>query len=237
MKEMGKEKNSIKNLLFFAKILSEELRNVYDIFYEAGYEVLNFSSHSTYGRTKLRMENNQYIVLEDLYDDMELEDLLIEIQTEEGNIKLEDYSDDYGTEETGNFKGILFTNVYLYELLYDFGMLGEKFYDEKKDNAVKNLLRMINVLASEFDFDLHFVDGRIYITGEKDNLENNSYICRNMMEIDFVNALKGGATIINAREAAGMSKEDFEYFNERLNRHQWRQTSTYKRLMKSLEME
>ena len=30
------------------------------------------------------------------------------------------------------------------------------------------------------------------------------------MEIDFVNALKGGATIINAREAAGMSKEDFE---------------------------
>ena len=167
----------MEKILFFARNLSQELRKVREVFFDIRFDILSFfgafgnyttyEEYLMYGGTKLRMKDNQYIILEELYEDMDLEDLRLMVHKEEKEeIKLEDYTQDYGTEEEGNLVGILFPTDYLYEVLYDFGMLGEKFYDEEKDNAVKSLLSTIYELASEFDLSLHFVGGRIYITRE-----------------------------------------------------------------------
>jgi hypothetical protein len=195
----------MESLLFFARNLSVELRKVYETFYfgHVNYKVLSFSSdyatydeYRTYGGTKLRMKDNQYVILEELYEDMDLDALQLEVHVEEhSKIKLEDYTDDYGTEEDGILVGILFPTDYLYELLYDFGMLGEKFYDEEKDNAVKALLSTVYEVANAFDFELHFVGGRILITRDNESLDDG-FVCKNMEEVEARNKLREGESEI-----------------------------------------
>lgn len=222
-------------MLFFAKILSEELRKVYEIFYYAGYKLLKFSSdyatytdYIMYGGTKLRLKNNQYIIIEELYEDMELQELLYEVQTEEErDVILEEYATDFADETIGELMGILFPNEFLYELLYDFGMLGDKFGDEEKDGAVKALLRTVYKIADAFNLDLHFGDGRIMITDEKKSSDDGNFICETMAEIEAVCKLRKGASLMDAREASGMSEEEFKDFMERLKQHGWKQTSDF----------
>ncbi len=223
----------MEKMLFFAKILSEELRKAYEVFYYAGYKLLSFSSeYPTYteyimhGGTKLRMKDKQYVVLESLDEDMDLQELLFEIYTgEECEANLEEYLADYEDKEIEKVVGILFPNDFLYEVLYDYGMLGDEFGDEEKDGAVKELLRKVYKIAGAFNLDLHFLDGRIVITGEKKPLDDGSFICETMAEVEAVCKLQKGASLMDAREASGMSEDEFRTFRERLKQHEWKQTS------------
>lgn len=207
----------MEKMLYFAKLLSEALRKEYEVFYDIGYKLLSFSEdYSKYGGTKLLLKGNQYIILEELYEDMETDELMWEVHEDEG--RLTDYATDYD-------EGLIFPNDFLYEVLYDFGMLGDEFGDKEKDSAVKRLLRTIYKIAGAFNLELAFQDGRIYIREDKKPLDDGSFICRTMSEIEVLCELREGAGLMEAREVSGMSEGEFKSFMERLKQHEWKQTS------------
>ncbi len=225
-------------MLYFGKILANKIRYAYDNFTDVGYKILNLPEEGMDNKTKLRMKNNKYVYLEDLYGFVDHEELmnLVYVDEKYGD---EDSLEDFNDDELENLVGILFVNDYLYEVLYDFGMLGDTFHDENKDKVVEDLLKTIFKVAGVFDYDLHFLNGRIYITFEKKPLDDGSFICRDMTEVEVLHQLRSGAGLIEAREVSGMSKEEFEAFWKRLEIHEWKQTSASddKEFMEKLQNE
>lgn len=216
----------MEKMLYFAKILANMIMRAYESFYDAGYKLLNTSgTYDMFSGTTLRLKGNKYVFLEDLYGFVEFDEILEMVYVDERYKEDENVLENYNDDELENLVGILFPNDALYEILYDFGMLGESFHDEKKDKEVKQLLKRIYKAAGVFDYDLHFQDGRIYITFEKKPLDDGSFACRDMMEVEVVYQLRKGVGLIEAREAAGMSEEEFKSFMERLREHEWKQTS------------
>lgn len=216
----------MEKMLYFAKILANKIRYAHDDFCDMGYKLLNTSGiYDMLSGTVLRMKGNKYVFLEDLYGFVEIDEIFEMVHADERYEDDENVLEDYNDNELENLVGILFPNNFLYEVLYDFGMLGDSFHDEKKDKSVKNLLKTIYKVAGVYDYDLHFQDGRIYITFDKRPLDDGSFICKDLMEVEVVYQLRKGAGLIEAREASKMSEEEFDNFMERLRQHEWKQTS------------
>lgn len=219
---------AMEKMLYFAKILANKIRYAHEDFCEVGYKLLNTSEfYDMFSGTVLRMQGNKYVFLEDLIGFVEREEMLASVHVDERYEEDENVLADYDGEDFENLVAILFPNEFLYELLYDFGMLGDSFHDEKKDKSVKNLLKTIYKVAGVFDYDLHFQDGRIYITFDKKPLDDGTFICKDLMEVEVVYQLRKGAGLIEAKEASKMSEEEFDNFMERLRQHEWKQTSAY----------
>ena len=217
----------MEKMLFFAKLLAQTVKEAFEFFYDAGYPLLSFSEdYSHHGGTKLYLKEGNYVLLEELDEGMDVIDLHYEVHEAEAGINsFIDYAKEYDKESPATLHGILFPNEFLYELLYDFGMLGESFHDEKKDKAVKELLATIHKIAGVFDYELHFLDGRIYITFEKKPLDDGSFICENMAEVEVVYRLANAEGHLVAKKESGMSDAEFKLFLSRLELHEWMQTS------------
>ena len=216
----------MEKMLYFAKVLANKIRYSHEDFCDVGYKLLNTSeSYDMFSGTVLRMQGNKYVFLEDLIGFVEKDEMLASVHVDERYEEDENVLADYDGEDFENLVAIFFPNEFLYELLYDFGMLGDSFHDEKKDKSVKNLLKTIYKVACVFDYDLHFQDGRIYITFDKKPLDDGTFICKDLMEVEVVYQLRKGAGLIEAREASKMSEEEFDKFMERLRQHEWKQTS------------
>ena len=219
----------MEKMLYFAKILANKIRYAHEDFCDAGYKLLNTSGfYDIFSGTVLRMRGNKYVFLEDLIGFVEQDEMLASVHVDERYEEDENVLADYNGEDFENLVAILFPNESLYELLYDFGMLGDSFRDEKKDKSVKNLLKTIYKVAGVFDYDLHFQDGRIYITFDKKSLDDGMFICKDLLEVEVVYQLRRGAGLTEVREASKMSDEEFDSFMERLKQHEWRQTSASK---------
>ena len=119
-------------MLYFAKILAETIRETNEKFADLGDSLLCLTSaYDMLWDTKLRLKGNKYLILDELTEDMDLE--LLRRYVEEDDRELADYVDD--DDDLDKLEGILLGNEFLYEVIYDYGMLGDKFGQEEKNEA------------------------------------------------------------------------------------------------------
>ena len=202
-------------MLYFAKILAETIRETNEKFADLGDSLLCLTSaYDMLWDTKLRLKGNKYLILDELTEDLDLE--LLRRYVEEDDRELADYVDD--DDDLDKLEGILLGNEFLYEVIYDYGMLGDKFGQEEKNEAVKEFLRTIYKLTNAFELDLWFMDGRIYLSSENDHSEDGAFICKTMAEVETVCQLKKGESLEDVRACSGMSEEEFKEFLERLEK-------------------
>lgn len=150
-------------MLQFAQMLVEEIRKANEVFLdteEIPFYLIHFYDMLT--GTKLLMEDGNYIMLEYISKDMDLEELHFAVEESEQYLK--DYVDE---DEVNDLVGILFCNEFLYEVLYDYGMLGDKFRarfrEKEKNETIHKLLKTVEKLAKSHNFTMGFESGRIYL--------------------------------------------------------------------------
>lgn len=212
----------MEKMVYFARILAVEIRKVNEVFLEnVPWHFSHF--YDMFRLTKLRLEGNQFINLEDLWEDSELEDMEWKWYLNEDEGNLSNYADD--DEDEKNLAGVLICDNFLYEVLYEYVILGQKFKEDKKNEAAKELLETIYKIAAAFQLELQFRGGRIYLWEKKQHLDDGSFICKTMAEVEAVCKFRKGASLMDAREFSGMSEDEWNAFSERLKRHEWKQTS------------
>ena len=212
----------MEKMLYFAKILAVEIRKANEIFLE-GIPVYHSVFREMLRGTKLRIEGNRYIELETLWEhsDVEEDEGIWYISEDENELS------DYVVEkdEIENLAGVLICNEFLYEVLYDFVMLGHEFKTKEMKESAQTLMKNLYKIAEAFRLNVSFCNGYIYFCYEKKPLEDGTFICKTMAEVSAVGKLREGASILDTRDSSGMSKEEFKQFMERLKQHEWNQVS------------
>jgi len=212
----------MEKLLYFAKILAVEIRKANEPFLR-GVSDFHYAFREMLRGTKLRIDGMKYIELDSLWEDSDIEEEDGYWYINEDECELSDYADD--EDDAKNLLGVLICNEFLYEVLHDFVMLGVNLKNEEMKEAAQTLMKNLYKIAAAFQLTVSFCNGRIYFRNDKKPLDDGCFICKTMSEVESVCKLKSGASILAAREASGMSKQEFDNFMERLRQHEWKQTS------------
>lgn len=213
----------MEKMLYFAKILAIEIRKANEPFLK-GVSDFHYSFREMIRGTKLRIDGTKYIELDSLWEDSDVEEEDGYWYISEDEHELSDYADD-----TKNLRGVLICNEFLYEVLYDFVMLGVDLKNKEMKESAQKLMKNLYKIAEAFQLNVFFCNGRIYFCSDKKLLDDGSFICKTMSEVEVMCKLKNGVSILEAKESSGMSKEEFNNFMERLQQHEWKQTSACER--------
>lgn len=211
----------MEKMLFFARILAVEIRKYNEPFFK-GVSDFHYAFREMLRGTKLRITGNKYIEMDSLGEDSDIEEEGIWYISEDDR-ELADYADD--EEDAKSLAGVLICSEFLYEVLYDFVMLGVDFKNEEMKEAAQALMKNLYKIADAFRLNVSFCNGRIYFRYNKQPMDDGSYVCKTMSEVEAVCKLKKGEGILAAMEASGMSDEEFESLMERLREHEWKLTS------------
>lgn len=214
----------MKKMVYLARILAVEIRKSNEVFLEnVPFHLSHF--YNMFSQTKLYLDGNKFINLQDLWEDSELDDMGWKLFLNESDDELLNFCDD--KKETEKLAGILVCDNFLYELLYEYAILGRRFETDKKNVTAKELFESINKIAVAFQLELQFMSGHIYFKEKIEPLDDGTFICDSISEVEVLCMLKNGASLMDARELSGMQKVDFELFIERLKQHEWNQTSAF----------
>ena len=197
---------TMEKMLYFAKILAIEIRKANEPFLK-GVSDFHYAFREMLRGTKLRIEGKKYIELDSLWEDSDVEEEDGYWYISEDEHELSDYTDD-----TKNLRGVLICNEFLYEVLYDFIMLGVDLKNEEMKESAQKLMKNLYKIAEAFQLNVFFCNGRIYFRSDKEPLDDGSFICKTMSEVEAIWKLKNGASILDVKESSGMSKEEFNNF-------------------------
>ena len=197
----------MEKMLYFARILAIEIRKANEPFLK-GVSDFHYAFREMLRGTKLRIAGMKYIDLEYLWEDSDIEEDEGIWYISEDERELSDYADD--KEDAKSLVGVLICSEFLYEVLYDFVMLGVEFKNEEMKEAAQTLMKNLYKIADAFQLNVSFCNGHIYFRYYKRPLYDGSFICKTMSEVEAVCKLKKGEGILAAIEASGMSEEEFE---------------------------
>lgn len=215
----------MEKMLYFAKILAVEIRKANEPFLK-GVSDFHYTFREMLRGTKLRIHGKKYIELDSLWEESDVEEEDGYWYISEDERELSDYAAD--EDDAENLVGVLICSEFLYEILYDFVMLGVEFKNEEMEESARTLMNNLHKIATAFQINVSFGNGRIYFRNERKPLDDGSFICKTMSEVEVICKLKSGASILEAKESSGMSKEEFNDFMKRLQHHERKQTSAEK---------